>query len=84
MPLYDFRCRGCGAVFEERAGFNESVTCPSCAAPDAERLLSEFAGPFTIGMRGYAAKRSDTTRAAREEQRQERREKRRDRRNQSG
>jgi putative FmdB family regulatory protein len=84
MPLYDFRCRGCGKVFEARAGFEEEVPCPVCAAPGAERLLGEFAGPFTTAMRGYAARRSDATRATREEQRRERKEVRAERRRENG
>jgi putative FmdB family regulatory protein len=44
MPLYDFRCRGCGHEFETlvRAG-DEGLACPSCKGRDIERLLSTFA-----------------------------------------
>ena len=44
MPLYDFRCRGCGHEFEAlvRAG-DEDPVCPSCKSADIERLLSSFA-----------------------------------------
>lgn len=77
MPLYDFRCRACGEEFEARVAHDQLPSCPACGAPDAERLLSPFAGPFTVGLRGYAAKRSNDTRRVREEQRRERREQRR-------
>jgi putative FmdB family regulatory protein len=77
MPLYDFRCGACGEQFEARVAHDELPACPVCAAPEAERLLSPFAGPFTVGLRGLAAKRSDATRRVREEQRSERREPRR-------
>ena len=72
MPLYDFRCAGCGERFEARVAHGEQPPCPACGQRDGERMLSGFAGPFTVGMRGYAARRSDAKRAAREEQRRER------------
>ena len=77
MPLYDFRCNACGERFEARLAHDASASCPPCGAPDAERLLSRVAGPFTVGLRGVAAKRSDAKRRVREEQRSERRERRR-------
>jgi putative FmdB family regulatory protein len=77
MPLYDFRCRSCAAEFEATAPFGGLAPCPECGAEDVERLLRPFAGPFTIRPRGYAARKSDGARAAREEQRAERKEARR-------
>lgn len=74
MPLYDFACRSCGHRFEARSSPDEAASCPECGAPESQRLLSPFAGPFTVGLRGAAARRSDAARAAREEQRRERRE----------
>ncbi|HUZ27779.1 MAG TPA: zinc ribbon domain-containing protein [Solirubrobacteraceae bacterium] len=74
MPLYDFVCRSCGERFEARSSPEAPVACPVCGAPDTERQVSGFAGPFTVGLRGAAARRSNTRRRAREEQRQERRE----------
>ena len=71
MPLYDFACRSCGARFEVRATVDALPACPQCGSPDTERLLSSFAGPFTVGLRGAAARRSDAARRAREEQRSE-------------
>jgi len=73
MPLYDFLCRSCGDRFEARVSVDEAAVCPSCRTPGAERQLSPFAGPFTVGLRGVAAKRSNAVRRTREEQRQERR-----------
>ena len=74
MPLYDFTCRYCGEQFEARTGPEETPSCPACGGRDTERVLTRFAGPFTVGLRGAAAKRSNAVRAAREEQRSERRE----------
>ena len=48
MPLYDYRCRTCGAVYEERrpmADADAPATCPS-GHVGAARLLPVFA---TIG-----------------------------------
>ncbi|HLJ03475.1 MAG TPA: zinc ribbon domain-containing protein [Solirubrobacteraceae bacterium] len=71
MPLYDFRCRQCGERFEELVPVQELPACPRCGSPEPERLLGSFAGPFGVGLRGAAARRSNATRAAREERRQE-------------
>ena len=76
MPLYDFRCRACEARFEARMPHGELPACPACGRREAERVLTAFAGPFTVGMRGAAAKRSNALRRTREEQRRERREQR--------
>jgi putative FmdB family regulatory protein len=84
MPLYDFRCRACGATFEARAPAGELARCPDCDSEDTERLLSPFAGPFTVAPRGLAARRSDATRRVREEQRAERKEERRRQREEQG
>ena len=80
MPLYDFHCRSCGERFEAQVAYGESPSCPACGAEDCERLLSPFAGPFTIRPRGRSARRSDAARRVREEQRSERREERSERR----
>jgi putative FmdB family regulatory protein len=77
VPLYDFECEACGEPFEAMAPAGGLAPCPRCGAGDVRRVYAAFAGPFTVGLRGAAAKRSNTQRAAREEQRRERREARR-------
>ncbi|HTX30315.1 MAG TPA: zinc ribbon domain-containing protein [Solirubrobacteraceae bacterium] len=84
MPLYDFRCHACDASFEARTAAGELARCPACGSEDTERLLSPFAGPFTVAPRGLAARRSDATRRVREEQRAERKEERRRQREEHG
>ena len=78
MPLYDFRCRACAEEFEELVSPSTTPPCPACGATDVERLLGSFAGPFTVGLHGADARRSNAVRRAREEQRAERRAKRRE------
>jgi putative FmdB family regulatory protein len=84
MPLYDFRCDACGARFEARSSPDALAPCPECDSDATERLLSPFAGPFTVAPRGPAARRSDATRRVREEQRAERKEERRRHREERG
>jgi putative FmdB family regulatory protein len=77
MPLNDFACRACGEQFEAFTSAGGRAPCPACGADDVERRFGGFAGPFTVGLRGAAARRSDAQRRVREEQRRERREQRR-------
>jgi putative FmdB family regulatory protein len=49
MPLYDFRCRACGSVFEALVRTTGPATaappCPACRAPEPERVLSAPVAP---------------------------------------
>ena len=46
MPLYEYRCSGCGSKFEKlmsmSAASNGPMACPGCGS-DARRQLSVFA-----------------------------------------
>jgi putative FmdB family regulatory protein len=84
VPLYDFRCLSCEYRFEAQVPYGELPACPECAGVETERLLTPFAGPFTVGMRGYMAKQSNAKRAVREEQRAERKAARQEQRRQQG
>jgi putative FmdB family regulatory protein len=72
MPLYDFRCRSCGKQFEALASQSQAPACAACGSHDVERLYTPFAGPFRVGLRGVAARRSNALRSTREQQREER------------
>lgn len=76
MPLYDFSCPACGTRFEARAAVDERIPCPVCRAAPASRVPTSFATSRSPALRGVAARRSESVRAAREEQRRERREQR--------
>jgi len=42
MPYYDFKCRSCGARFEENIPMSSKKTpaCPKCNAEDSEKLIT--------------------------------------------
>ncbi len=45
MPIYEFRCKNCGNVFEYlciRSKDRDQVHCPQCGSKDTEALLSTF------------------------------------------
>lgn len=45
MPIYEFRCTGCGRRFEKLCVMGETgeqVTCPECGNRGAQRLMSGF------------------------------------------
>lgn len=44
MPIYEYRCLGCGHQFELLIlKASTPVACPSCATDSVERMLSMFA-----------------------------------------
>jgi putative FmdB family regulatory protein len=49
MPIYDYRCTGCGAYFEQLVRGKQEVTCPRCSGGELERLISLPARPSTGG-----------------------------------
>ncbi len=59
MPLYDYKCAGCGTLFEElvRSSSEESeVRCPKCGSATVSRQVSSFAlGGGSSAERGSSA-----------------------------
>ncbi|MBA3444557.1 MAG: zinc ribbon domain-containing protein [Gemmatimonadales bacterium] len=49
MPIYDYRCGGCGHRFEQLVRGEQTATCPHCGGQNLERLLSLTARPATGG-----------------------------------
>ncbi|MEZ4621309.1 MAG: zinc ribbon domain-containing protein [Caldilineaceae bacterium] len=46
MPLFEFKCTECGAIFEQlvRSTRNpQEIICPSCKSNATQKLLSGFA-----------------------------------------
>ena len=40
MPIYEYRCSGCGHEFEQLIRTGDVAACPSCKSQTLERLLS--------------------------------------------
>ena len=60
MPLYEYRCRGCGAISEHLVlGGDEETTCGNCGGRDLEKLMSPSADHQAAGDRLPGA--GDTT-----------------------
>lgn len=66
MPLYEYRCRGCGRQFETLVLKATTPACPACSSEDLERLLSVPAvkseGTHALAMN--AAKQRDSKQAS--------------------
>lgn len=48
MPLYEYKCTGCGSQFEVLVRLNagttaEAIACPACRSDAVERIFSMFA-----------------------------------------
>ncbi|TAK23402.1 MAG: zinc ribbon domain-containing protein [Chloroflexota bacterium] len=45
MPLYEFQCSACDAIYERlmRFGASETPACPECGGRSGRRLMSTFA-----------------------------------------
>lgn len=43
MPIFEYRCRSCDAVFELLVRSGDLPACPACNGADLERLLTSFA-----------------------------------------
>ncbi len=44
MPIFEYRCDGCGGEFEELVrSSDETVPCPDCGSEEVSRKLSVFA-----------------------------------------
>ena len=51
MPIYEYRCKGCGHKFEKLVRGSEKVCCPKCGKGSLDKLFSVFgvksSGKFT-------------------------------------
>jgi putative FmdB family regulatory protein len=48
MPLYEYECRECGAIFEKLVRTSTDVSklqCPGCGSAKLEERFSSFASP---------------------------------------
>ncbi len=49
MPIFEYRCTGCGLDFERLVRGEEPVACPECGTTRVRRLLSVVAAPRSRG-----------------------------------
>jgi putative FmdB family regulatory protein len=50
MPIYEYRCEGCGERFEERlTAADRSPACSACGSRSVSRLWSPFATAWKPG-----------------------------------
>jgi putative FmdB family regulatory protein len=57
MPLYEYRCAGCGRAFEQLRSMRDAdqgVVCPHCGSERADRQLSTFASRMGGGSQATA------------------------------
>ena len=47
MPIYDFRCSGCGQAFELLVRGSSAPECPHCHGSELQRQVSLTAAPGT-------------------------------------
>ena len=43
MPIYDYKCKGCGQVFELLVLKGSTAECPACQSHELEQQISGFA-----------------------------------------
>jgi len=58
MPIYEYRCRGCGHVFEayQKIGADGTeLKCPQCAASAPDKIFSTIAATNKSGSGGYTS-----------------------------
>ncbi len=59
MPVFEYRCGGCGARFEKLSfSPNPSVACPGCGSREVEKM------PSTFGMSGVEHRTTSSTACA--------------------
>jgi putative FmdB family regulatory protein len=67
VPLYEFECEGCGALFEELVAAGVLPPCPACGGERVARRWSSVApARLPFGLTGAAAKDSEARRTERE------------------
>jgi putative FmdB family regulatory protein len=58
MPIYEFKCKKCGNIFEFlcfHSDEKENPACPSCGGKKSEKLLSVFSSSSSGADKGSGA-----------------------------
>ena len=64
MPIFEFRCAGCGEVFEKlfmNSDEQVDMTCPKCSAESIERVVSRTNYSIGAGPGGNQPKITTTS-----------------------
>ncbi|PIP07963.1 MAG: FmdB family transcriptional regulator [Syntrophobacteraceae bacterium CG23_combo_of_CG06-09_8_20_14_all_50_8] len=64
MPIYEFKCKKCGSVFETlffSMQGKQAVACPCCGSKRTEKLMSMFGGKFGNASSGSGCSTCSTT-----------------------
>ncbi|MBY0578067.1 MAG: zinc ribbon domain-containing protein [Burkholderiales bacterium] len=61
MPIYDYKCLDCNAIFDKLVMGATKVSCPQCNSENLEKLVSKpaprsFTAEIVSGARKQAAK----------------------------
>lgn len=54
MPIYEYKCRGCGERFEHLHRGEETPVCPACGGRELEKQMSVPSAPQMAGGHGSA------------------------------
>ncbi len=55
MPVYQYRCRECGELFEslrDISADDKEVECPKCGGKNPRRVPSSFVNRISVGKSG--------------------------------
>jgi putative FmdB family regulatory protein len=63
MPLFAYRCRSCGEVFQTLVMSGETPVCKTCESADLEQQLSLIAAPAKGGDEAPMAARCEAAEA---------------------
>ena len=56
MPIYEYRCRRCGHVFEQIVlSTSDQANCPKCNSGTVDKQLSIFSSPGSRAEEGASA-----------------------------
>ncbi|MGA2989667.1 MAG: zinc ribbon domain-containing protein [Candidatus Korobacteraceae bacterium] len=50
MPIFEYRCKDCGRVFEALVMGSKQPECPACHGRELEQMLSTFSARATTSL----------------------------------
>lgn len=64
MPIYEFKCKDCGHIFEYlciKSSDKDEARCPLCGREETDILLSAFSSMSSINSQGGGARSSSSS-----------------------